>query len=453
MEVIRLKYNKLTSQLKSGSLQAKALQSSVHVIVNIVFTNIIRLASNLILTRLLFPEAFGLMMIVQAFMQALIMLSDIGVNKSVINSNKINDKIFLNTAWTAKILRGLLIFTLTLVCALPMSYFYDVHELRYLIPLAGLSTFILEFSPVKAIIAERNLQIKKVVYLQLIAQLVSSTTTCVVAYFYPSVYSLLIGSILSSLFLVTAYRYLLKGPCEQFYIDKNNLNELIRFGKWLLLSSTFGLLATTSHKFALGKFLTIENFGIFAVASVLGQLPHTVSSTLSGKILLPLYSESLRAKKKKNIESSRYMLLFFSTLVCLAFLFLAPSFFGVLYDDRYAKAGYIASLIVAANFVQLFSISLSQKLIAKGDSKSFSKTIALRSLTLIFSLVLLMPIEPLSGAILAIILSNLIEYFYIIKNKELREHIVFGKEFVLTFTFFSFFTLFCIQNINVIQQF
>jgi hypothetical protein len=42
--------------------------------------NALRLGSNLILTRLLFPEAFGLMALVQVFMTGLQMFSDLGIN-------------------------------------------------------------------------------------------------------------------------------------------------------------------------------------------------------------------------------------------------------------------------------------------------------------------------------------------------------------------------------------
>ena len=46
--------------------------------------NVLRLLSNLLLTRLLFPEVFGLMAIVQVFLGGLQMFSDIGLKTSII---------------------------------------------------------------------------------------------------------------------------------------------------------------------------------------------------------------------------------------------------------------------------------------------------------------------------------------------------------------------------------
>jgi len=85
--------NKTWSSLKSAtqnilhpkdSLKWKTIQSSIVVIGADALSNIIRLAGNLIMTRLLFPEAFGLMLIVTLVQTALGMLSDAGVRDAVI---------------------------------------------------------------------------------------------------------------------------------------------------------------------------------------------------------------------------------------------------------------------------------------------------------------------------------------------------------------------------------
>ncbi|MFN3500356.1 MAG: oligosaccharide flippase family protein, partial [Pannonibacter indicus] len=60
---------------------------------------LLRLASNLALTRLLFPEAFGLMALIQTFMVGLQMFSDIGIRPSIIQNKRGEEADFLNTAW------------------------------------------------------------------------------------------------------------------------------------------------------------------------------------------------------------------------------------------------------------------------------------------------------------------------------------------------------------------
>ena len=56
---------KLSSTFKGDGYRARAVRSTGLVLLNFGGENILRLASNIVLTRLLFPEAFGLMALVQ----------------------------------------------------------------------------------------------------------------------------------------------------------------------------------------------------------------------------------------------------------------------------------------------------------------------------------------------------------------------------------------------------
>ena len=67
---------------------------------------VMRLASNLILTRILSPEDFGLMALVTSFLIGLAMFSDMGFGPSIMQSKRGDDPVFLDTIWTLKIIRG-----------------------------------------------------------------------------------------------------------------------------------------------------------------------------------------------------------------------------------------------------------------------------------------------------------------------------------------------------------
>ena len=85
----------------------------------------LRLASNLILTRLLFPEAFGLMALVTIFMIGLEMFTDLGIVTSIIQNKRGEEADFLNTAWTIKVIRGIVIFICIYLIAGPVAWFYE----------------------------------------------------------------------------------------------------------------------------------------------------------------------------------------------------------------------------------------------------------------------------------------------------------------------------------------
>lgn len=100
----------------------------------------LRFVSNLILTRLLFPDLFGLMALTHIFVIGLELFSDLGLNWSVIQHQRGDDPVFLNTAWTVDVLRGWILWLGCWCIAWPVAQIYGYPDLVWLIPLVGLST-------------------------------------------------------------------------------------------------------------------------------------------------------------------------------------------------------------------------------------------------------------------------------------------------------------------------
>ena len=98
-------------------------RGSAWALVNYAVGYSLRLGSNFILWRLLYPDAFGLMAIVNVFIQGLAMFSDIGIGQSVVQHERGEDPKFLNTIWTLQILRGLAICFLACIAAVPVARF------------------------------------------------------------------------------------------------------------------------------------------------------------------------------------------------------------------------------------------------------------------------------------------------------------------------------------------
>src|SRR6266498_2298504 len=118
----------LGSKLARGSLWALLGHES---------GQLLRLAGNLVLWRLLYAEAFGLMAIVNVFMQGLAMFSDVGIGPSIIQHERGDEDRYLNTAWTIQVARGLCLFAVATVTAVPVARFYGQPELASLIPVVS----------------------------------------------------------------------------------------------------------------------------------------------------------------------------------------------------------------------------------------------------------------------------------------------------------------------------
>ena len=93
----------------------QTLSASIWTIAGFGFSQVIRLGSNLALTRILVPELFGMMAIVTAIRLGIYMCSEIGLKVSVIRHENGEEPGFLNTAWTMQVIRGGLLWLIIIL--------------------------------------------------------------------------------------------------------------------------------------------------------------------------------------------------------------------------------------------------------------------------------------------------------------------------------------------------
>jgi O-antigen/teichoic acid export membrane protein len=73
------------------------------------------------MTRLLFPEVYGLMTLVWAVLTGLQMFADTGIVPTIIRDKRGDDPDFLNTAFTTNVIRGFLLWAISFLIAYPMA--------------------------------------------------------------------------------------------------------------------------------------------------------------------------------------------------------------------------------------------------------------------------------------------------------------------------------------------
>ena len=159
---------------------------------------ILRFGSNLVLARLLFPEAFGLMALVTVLLVGVVMMSDAGIGQSVRQSPRGDDPVFLDTAFTMQVLRGMVLWAVIALLALPAAHFYRAPELALMLPVAGSTLLLASLEPMRAELAYRHLAIARVTVIDLVAQAAGVVTMIALAWATGSVWSLVAGMIAAS---------------------------------------------------------------------------------------------------------------------------------------------------------------------------------------------------------------------------------------------------------------
>ena len=128
----------------------------------------IRLVTTLVMTRLLSPSMFGVMAIVVMVYVIAGLLTDLGIRQNIIQRRRDDDPRFLDTAWTAQIIRGFLIWAIAVLVSVAFyvagrtgavsgDTVYASPILPWVLAVSSLAVAIYGFQSTKVATAERDL--------------------------------------------------------------------------------------------------------------------------------------------------------------------------------------------------------------------------------------------------------------------------------------------------------
>ena len=374
-----MKTKKLTTYSQSPNQEASdpdlqalkkvATQGAFWTIANYGLSQILRFGSNLILTRLLFPDLFGLMSLVNVILMGLGLFSDIGVGTSIVRSKRGNDPDFLNSAWTMQVIRGVVIWIVAVAVAYPAAQLYKTPELIWLIPVIALTSVIGGFNSTGLFTSYRNMAVKKLVAMEMVTQLITLSIMITWAWVHPSIWALIAGTLVSTVIHMIWSHFLIPGQRSRFRWDKTATQELISFGKWIFLSTALTFLAGQADRIILGRIFSLEMLGVYTVALTLSDVPRQMVGVLSGKIIFPTLSrlaDMPRPEFRKQLLNTRKRFLILLALGLAIMVSFGDLLILFLYDKRYDQAAWMLPLLAIGVWPNMLSQTIDQALYAIG---------------------------------------------------------------------------------------
>jgi O-antigen/teichoic acid export membrane protein len=401
------------------SLGRRSVRASLWAGGSHVVAQALRLAGNLILTRLLLPEAFGLMAVVSTLLMALNLISDIGSGTVIVQSRRGTEEDFLNTAWTLQIVRGFSIWLFGCLVGVGVAFgeahgwfrdgtVYDDPRLPLLIAVSAFATVIHGFSSFNSRLAERKLELRRIAAIELGTQLISITVMVVGALLTGSIWALVAGGLLTAALKCAAGHTLLPGPPLRLKLEREAMKELIGKGKWVLVSSLLGCLAMNGDRMLLGGLIDGTTLGLYSIAFGLASIATGAISTILARVVFPAFSEVVRDRPEQLHATYRKFQQTADAVIGLlaGFMFVAAELvIDVLYDPRYHGAGHMFRLLTIGSIGVRFLVT-EQIYVAMGRTGLLAAAILPRVVILLVGLPLGYAQAGLDGALTAIVLSN-----------------------------------------------
>jgi O-antigen/teichoic acid export membrane protein len=355
-----------------SSVKKLAIRGTVWTIAGYGASQLLRFGSNLILTRLVAPDVFGLMALVYVFITGLHLFSDIGIGPSLIQNKRAEEPDFFNTAWTMQVIRSIGLWLCCLLIAWPVATFYGKPVLLLLIPVVGLATLIDGFRSTAMFTLNRQLAVSKLAIFEFGGQVVGTVAVIALAWFYRNVWAIVIGSLVSSVYQLVWSYWLIPGLRNRFVWDRSAAQSIFSFGKWIFISTAVTFLAEQSDRLILGKLISSADLGVYGIAFAFSDIPRQILLALSSKVLFPTFSrfadlprEEFRAKILKN----RKPFLIAATLGVTLLACFGDTLIPVLYPEKYRAAAWMLPILAIGFWPRILTQTIDQALFAIGKSR------------------------------------------------------------------------------------
>ncbi len=395
------------------SIKSRAISGSGWSVLGFCGAQFLRLLSNLILTRLLFPEIFGLLALVTVVLHGIKMFSDIGISTSVVRDDRGDERNYLNTAWTLQTIRGVLIWAISCLLAYPASVIYSAPELLLLIPVIGFSAVIQGFNSPTILSYRRHLRVRQLISWEFSTQLVTVLITILLAWEYRSVWSVAIGGVIGALFGCALSHIIAGGKFPKFTIDSDALNNIWSFGRWIFISTALTFIIQQGDVLILGAFLSKQDLGMFAIAVIWSRVVLQLLLKINDQVMVPLYSQAVREDRdaiKDKIKVARtHLLLATLPMVCLTIIG-GQFLIELLYDPRYYSAGWMLQVLSVGTIGSIVSASAGAILLPLGDSFNFMLFQVTRALLLIACMLMGGYYFGVVGLISGVAISKILSY-------------------------------------------
>ena len=331
-------------QSDTNSLKLLSIRSAVWSILGKGGAYVLRIGGNLILTRMLFPEAFGLMATANTILLLINFFADTGVRTAIIQNPKGGESEFIDTVWIINILRGVFLSSVIMALAWPVSRIYHESILRPVLFIMCFSPLIRGFENPALPVMIKTFRVQKQVGMELTSQLISLITTIILARIMVSVYALAIGFSLSAVFrLIISYIIIRYKP--KLIWNKEAGAALFHFGKFVFLNTLITALTSHIDVLAIGKILSMEKLSFYNIGKNMGNIILTFSIQIVSQAYLPAVS-SVHTDIARVQRIYRRTITFFLTVaipVSVVVILFSYDIIRLLYDPRYQLA-YISML-------------------------------------------------------------------------------------------------------------
>ena len=293
----------LNSKIKVATKWSAITEVIVRLLVPIV---------NMVLARLLTPEAFGIVTTLTMIITFAEIFTDAGFQKYLIQHNFVDDQDreeSTNVAFWSNLIMSLVIWGVIAIFASPLATLVGNPGLGHVLIISCASIPLAAFSSIQMALYKRDLDFKTLFKVRFIGILVPVFVTIPLALYFRSFWALVLGTLFqnfaNAVLLTTFSKWKPK-----IYYSFQKLSEMLSFTIWSMIEQISIWLTSYVDVFIVGTMLSQHYLGLYKTSStIVGQIMGLITATTT-----PILFSSL-SRLQNNENEFKHMFFRFQKIV------------------------------------------------------------------------------------------------------------------------------------------
>jgi Membrane protein involved in the export of O-antigen and teichoic acid len=315
----------------------------------------ITFVSNIILARLLTPKDFGCIGILHIFIAVSEVFVIGGFGAALIQKKEVTH-IDYTTAFYWNVVVAFFTYTILFFSAPYIADFYSMPLLCDVLRVQSMSLIISAFAIVQSTQLQKNLNFKVFSIRGVIAALIGSIVSVIMAFMGYGVWSL-VGQTLAMNFANVLLLWRMSDWRPTLEFSFNSFKILFSFGGLMTLSTLITTIYHDIQGLIIGKWFSPQDMGYYAQARRLEQVPTNALSAIVNQVSFPVFStinddkNKLKNNVRKNIKSISYL----SIPLCALFIVIAKPLILLLYGSQWEESVFYFRILSLSGMVYVIN--------------------------------------------------------------------------------------------------
>ncbi|OGD02635.1 hypothetical protein A3D85_01590 [Candidatus Amesbacteria bacterium RIFCSPHIGHO2_02_FULL_47_9] len=359
----------------------------------------------IILARILLPEQFGAYGVATVTLAFLEMFTETGINVFLIQEKELSK--YLDTAWVASILRGLIIGAIIVISAPFIASFFRSPQSLQLLQLISLVAVIRGLVNPAEVKFQKDLLFHKEFMFRGVVLFIEAAIAISLALILRSPLSLALSLIISAICeVIISLTFIHPLPRFKFTLDK--FAQILRQGKWVTAAGIFNYLYHNADNIVIGRLLGVSSLGLYDISYKISSLPITEISEVFGRVTFPVYTQISSDTSRLRAAFIKVMISITAiTLPLSMILFFFPTqIISLFLGPNWLSAAPVLRLLSIYGFIRGISGSTSALFLSIGKNQYVTLVTLVSVLGLAVSIVPLVLKFGLSGAAISVIIGS-----------------------------------------------